>query len=56
MAMILSQLRILYLLETGGGIPQRVKPAQVLCSGGVSAEEYIDDIFKSKMRYSYAVL
>ena len=27
MAMILSQLRILYLLEIGGGIPQGVKPA-----------------------------
>jgi len=43
-------------LRDRGGIPQMVKPAQVLCSGGVSVEEYLDDIFKSKRRYSCALL
>ena len=56
MKMILSQLRILYLLEIGGGIPQWVRPAQVLYSEEVSVEEYLDDIFKSKRRYSYVLL
>jgi len=56
MAMIISQVRIMYLLEIGGEIPQRVKPAQVLCSRGVSMEEYLNDIFKLKRRYSCALL
>ena len=54
--MILSQLRILYLLGIEGGIPYRIKPAQVLCFEGVSVEEYLDDIFKSKRRYSCVLL
>jgi len=56
MVMILSQLRILYFLETKGRIPQWVRLARALYSEEVSVEEYVDDIFKLKRRYSGALL
>jgi len=48
-------LRILYLLEIGGGIPPWDKVALVLNSREVNAEESLDDIFKSKRRSSCAL-
>jgi len=41
-------LRILYLLEIETGVPQWDKPVQVLYSGRVSEEEFIDDISNRK--------
>ena len=52
---ILHQLRILRLLEIGG-VLQWVKLVKVLLSGEVSVEEILDDIFKSKRKYSCALL
>jgi len=52
---ILNPLRILYLLEIGGGIPQWDKPALVLNFRGVNVEESLNDIFKSKKRSSCAL-
>jgi len=54
--LILHPLRTHSLKEIGGGIPQRVKLAQALYFEGVSIEEFLDDIFKSKRRYSCALL
>jgi len=50
--MILHQLRILYLLEIEGGITQWVIITQALYFRGVSMEEFLNDIFKSKSRCS----
>jgi len=54
LGVILYPLRILYLLEIKGEILQQVKPVKVLDSEEVSVEEFFDDIFKSKRKYSCA--
>ena len=50
-------LRVSHLLEKEGGIPYPGRQTmKVLGSEGVSAEEFLDDISKSKRKYSYALL
>jgi len=43
---VLHHLRIPHLPGIGGGMPQWVKPANVLYSREGSIEEFLDDIFK----------
>jgi len=53
----LHKLGSLHLLEQGGGIPQLDrKIMKVLGFEGVNVEEFLVDIFKSKMKSSYALL
>jgi len=49
-------LRVPRLSETGRGIPQLGRQTmKVPGSEGVSVEEFLDDISKSKRKYSYAL-
>jgi len=51
-----QMLRVLYLLEKGGGMPHLGKQIiKVPEFEGVSIEEFLDDISKLKRKYSYAL-
>jgi len=49
-------LRVPHLLEKGGGMPHPgSQTMKAPGSEGVSVEEFLDDISKSKRKYSYAL-
>ena len=49
-------LKVPYLLEKGGGMPHPGEQTmKAPGSEGVSVEEFLDDISKSKRKYSYAL-
>ena len=53
----LHKLGFLHLLEKGGEIPQLDRQIiKVLGSEGVNAEEFLVNIFKSKVKSSYTLL
>ena len=53
---ILHMLRVPHLLEKGGGMPHpSSQTRKAPSSEGVSMEEFIDDISKSKRKHSYAL-
>jgi len=49
-------LRVPHLLEKGGQMPHPgISTMKALGSEGMSVEAFLDDIFKSKRKYSYAL-